>query len=152
LPIADEAYQSLQSLTLPGRFQTIAHSPELVLDVAHNPAAAELLAEQLKLQPISGRNYALFAMMADKDIAAVLSALKSSFDGWFVAGLPDVSRALSVSDLLACLKNQGIDNIHSAASVAESYQQALAVLNADDRLVVFGSFFTVSEIMKCHEC
>ncbi len=79
--------QGLQNIELAGRFQVIPGPVELILDVAHNPAAAQGLADSLQNSPCQGRTLVLFAMLADKDVAAVVKILAPHVDGWFLATL-----------------------------------------------------------------
>jgi len=139
----------LADLQFPGRYQQVdLGSAQLVLDVAHNPAAAVLLASQLHDAPVSGRNIALVAVMADKDIKGIISALSQCFDSWFVGDLIDNARALSAEDLSRELQCQGIDGITCYTSIAQAYRAAVDSLAAGDRLVVFGSSFTVAQVMQ----
>ena len=70
----------------PGRFQVLPGQPTIILDVAHNPHAAQALASSLKSMPRGGRTLAVFAMLSDKDIAGVIAVLKPGIDHWFAAG------------------------------------------------------------------
>jgi len=138
----------LADLQFPGRFQQVAiGTGQLVLDVAHNPAAAALLASQLHSEPVTGRNIALVAVMADKDIDGIVGALVHSFDRWFVGDLTGNERALSAADLAQVLKRQDINAIASYHSVEQAYSAALDSMAVGDRLVVFGSSFTVAQVM-----
>ena len=69
-----------------GRFQVLPGRPEVILDVAHNPAAARALADTLQRMPRPRRTSAVFAMLADKDIEGVIDAVKKHIDEWHVAG------------------------------------------------------------------
>ena len=71
----------------PGRFQVLPGRPVVILDVAHNPAAATALSENLARMACAGRTLAVFAMLKDKDIAGVIAAVKERIDEWFVAGI-----------------------------------------------------------------
>jgi dihydrofolate synthase/folylpolyglutamate synthase len=130
------------SLVLTGRSQKYRlNDIEVVLDVAHNPAAAELLAESLANESISGKTHALVAVMADKNLAGVFAPLKSQVDSWHLAELPGNDRAASVAqmaDALGCSCQQ-------YDSVKQGLDTVFPVLNAGDRLVIFGSFFTVAD-------
>lgn len=148
LPLNPEAIcQGLQSVRLPGRFQVIAQAPELILDVAHNPEAARSLAASLRQRPCQGRTLAIFGIMADKDVAAVAAEFIPLMDGWLIAA-PDVPRAMRVEALANLLQGMGARGLEPLSSLAEAYARARALAGPDDRILVFGSFFTLGEILK----
>ena len=148
-PFLDKVdFSGLAQLQFAGRFHRVDIAiGELVLDVAHNPAAATFLASQLHRAPV-GRNIALVAIMADKDVEGIVDALRDSFDYWILADLLDNSRALGAEQLAEVLRHQGIDALQCCASVELALQLALDKMTATDRLVVFGSSFTVAEAMQ----
>ena len=134
---------------LKGRFQRIAYGDcEVILDVAHNPAAAKLLAARLG---DSNPCLAVTAMMSDKDIAGVIEPLAACIDHWFVAPLPDVPRAAEPQQLQQLLYNKGHRST-IAASVGEAIEQALQQSGNNtgnsDKVLVFGSFFTVAAALQ----
>lgn len=148
LTIVDDAYKVLAKLSLTGRFQQVqAEGKSVILDVAHNPAAAALLADNLSVQPCVGRTLALSAVMADKDIAGLIEPLKDHVDAWFVANLKDNPRALPAEKFSDALGDQGIGMISVSKNIRQAYRRALSMMTTDDRLLVFGSFFTVAEVM-----
>ena len=130
-----------------GRFQRIGKAPEIVLDVAHNPEAARALADTLRAQPVAGRNLAVFGLLADKDVAAVLEALTPCFDGWFVC-TPDSPRALAAESLASQLKQHTDAPVTLYRSPQDALQNALKHAAVDDRIVVFGSFYTVAAVLQ----
>lgn len=148
LPLNPEAIcQGLRSVRLSGRFQVIAQVTELILDVAHNPEAARSLAASLRQRPCRGRTLAIFGIMADKDVAAVAAEFIPLIDGWLIAA-PDVSRAMPVEALANLLQGMGARGLEPLNSLAEAYARARALAGPDDRILVFGSFFTLGEILK----
>lgn len=148
LPLNPEALcQGLRSVRLSGRFQVIAQAPELILDVAHNPEAARSLAASLRVRPCQGRTLALFGIMADKDAAAVVAEFIPLVDAWLVAA-PGVSRAMSAEALVGLLKPMGAKGLEPYPSLAEAFIRARALAGPDDRILVFGSFFTLAEVLK----
>lgn len=141
---------ALQSLLLPGRCQTLVTGQgTIVLDVAHNPAAAERLASALAETRNEGKTHMLFAMLADKRAAQFAAAVAGQIDGdWWLPQL-QVQRALpalALADVLAAIDGEG--NIHVVANVDEALERALAGMERRDRLVVTGSFYTVAEVMQ----
>jgi dihydrofolate synthase / folylpolyglutamate synthase len=124
---------------------------DYVLDVAHNPAATYNLVEFLNTTACNGKTFALFSVMGDKDIRGMLTAAAGCFDAWFVADQPANPRAARGEDVAALLLGEGI----AAASVSKNLHQALrraqGVMAAGDRLVVFGSFHTVADVLPLLE-
>ncbi|HEB99528.1 MAG TPA: bifunctional tetrahydrofolate synthase/dihydrofolate synthase [Thiotrichales bacterium] len=143
LPVPEAAIrEGLARARLPGRFEIVAEAPQLVLDVAHNPAAAEALAGVLGERPVAGRTLALYAALEDKSVAGVVAALQPRIDRWHLAGL-DVPRGLSASALARRLPS-GLDPVlHDR--VSDALEAALAEAGPEDRVLVFGSFFTVAQ-------
>jgi dihydrofolate synthase/folylpolyglutamate synthase len=128
----------LRQVALAGRFQVLAGAPQRILDVAHNPQSAQVLADNLQSRPCAGQTRLVFAMLADKDIRAVVECLRPQVDHWYLAPLT-VPRAASLSQLQATVgEGRGFD------SVAAAYAAALADSAPQDRIVVAGSFYTVA--------
>ena len=152
LPGAEEVCAVLENLQMPGRCQELEwKGRRLVLDVGHNPAAAEYLAEWLRRHPGAGRTLALFAVMADKDLGGLIAPLKSCVDQWYPALLPDNPRAASAEQTEAGLAAAGVTGDAISAPcmpVAAQLERAVGKLDRDDRLLVFGSFFTVAEVLQ----
>lgn len=137
----------LQSET-PGRFQVLPGRPAIILDVAHNPHAAAALAENLAQMAPCRRTIAVFAMLRDKDIAGVIAAVQSRIDHWFVAGI-SAPRGADAERLAQALRAAGVAAALTAcASIAEAYAQACDMATVNDRILVFGSFYTVAAAMQ----
>ncbi|MDQ8036202.1 MAG: bifunctional tetrahydrofolate synthase/dihydrofolate synthase [Pedobacter sp.] len=135
--------EGLRLAALPGRLQKVGESPLILLDVAHNPHGATFLMQQLPRAQPGQRTLAVFAMLADKDIAGVIAACAAHIDQWLVADLP-VPRGEQAVNILPLLQAGG-------ASVATAYPDVAAALlaarqqaTATDRILVFGSFYTVA--------
>lgn len=138
----------LLNAVLPGRFQTLPGRPIRVLDVAHNPQAAEALARTLRAQPVAGRTIAVCAMLRDKPIAAVLAIVAPLVARWHVAGLSG-ERGTSAEDMRQALAQAGVrDTVELHMDVEQAYAAALAEAAEGDRIVVFGSFHTVGAILR----
>ncbi len=148
LPVSQKDVRNgLLQAQVAGRFQIITQPVRQILDVGHNPHAVVQLKNNLQLMECLGRTRAVFAMMADKDIKEVISIIRSQIDDWYIGDLAQ-PRAASKEHLVELLTEQGVDNISSADSVAEAYQQALVDAGPADQVLVFGSFFTISAVMK----
>lgn len=142
-------YHCLASLQLRGRFQHIdAGGRQIILDVAHNPAAAGYLAARLQREPCSGCTFGLVAMMSDKDAAGIVAALKNTIDSWHVADLQSVPRAMNGADLAELISREGIAQPSVSQSVEQACQLIFSRMKREDRLLVFGSFFTVAEVLQ----
>ena len=138
----------LREVRLPGRFQRIASSRgfEWLLDVAHNPDSATVLAANLERFPVPGRTIAVCGMLADKDVEAVLGLLDPAIDLWIAAGT-DGPRALDDASLAARASSVGV-TMQPGGAVATAMQAAAAMARAGDRVVVFGSFHTVGPALE----
>ena len=152
LPVSMEAVRSgLLEASLPGRFQVLPGRPQLILDVAHNPQAARTLAQNLAAMPPSGRTFAVFAMLKDKDIAGVVRALRDSVDVWLVAGI-DAPRGASSEELAQVLREARVPGeMRVFGTVAEALQHACNAAAEDDRIAAFGSFYTVADVMRSRD-
>ena len=147
LPLSvNDLRQGLLRVAAAGRFQVIPGRPTVVLDVAHNPHAARALAANLSAMRSPGRTYSVFAMLADKDIPGVAMALAPAVSHWFVAGL-EGPRGASAADIEQALARVRITAVTPCASVAEAYAQACDRATENDRILVFGSFYTVGSVM-----
>ncbi|MBE0507514.1 MAG: bifunctional tetrahydrofolate synthase/dihydrofolate synthase [Marinospirillum sp.] len=140
----------LATAQLTGRMQRIpANAGYWLLDVAHNPEAAEYLAKQLQQQG-EVRRVALVGMMADKDMAATLKPLLPLVDGWITTALP-LPRAAKPEKLALLLQEMGAEvlAVCDDAEVQQAYKTALAQLNAGcEEILVMGSFFTLAGILE----
>ncbi|MBI1174688.1 MAG: bifunctional tetrahydrofolate synthase/dihydrofolate synthase [Sideroxydans sp.] len=149
LPVTMEAVRrGLFDTSLPGRFQVLPGRPQIILDVAHNPQAAHSLAKNLAAMPPSGKTFAVFAMLKDKDMAGVVRELKDHVDVWLAAGI-DAPRGASAAELVQVLRTERVQGeIMAFASVAEMLQHACNAAAENDRIVAFGSFYTVADVMR----
>lgn len=151
LPITAQAVRvGLSMVELPGRFQIIPGQPTLVLDVAHNPHAVAALAENLDAMGFYACTHAVFGAMADKDVAPMFARVGPLIDKWYFTDLP-TARAATGDDLRARWQagNSRSDAIASAyKSPQEALQAAIKAANPTDRIVVFGSFYTVGGILQ----
>ncbi len=149
LPVDAQAIaQGLRTACVAGRFQRIGQRPEIIIDVAHNPEAARALAATLAEYPVAGRTWAVLGMLADKDVTGVIATLGNQMDGWFVCK-PDSPRGLSTTRLAECIRlslpDACITQCVDPQAALEMAQKQAAV---DDRIVAFGSFYTVAAVLK----
>jgi dihydrofolate synthase/folylpolyglutamate synthase len=140
--------RGLAEVTLPGRFQVLPGRPQVILDVAHNAEAAQTLADNLAASGYARETIAVFGMLRDKDIAAVARALAPRITRWHVASLPG-PRGASAAEVVRALAVAGVAQPampHDAP--ASAFAAARGEAHADDRIVAFGSFLTVAEVMQ----
>ncbi|MEZ0469538.1 bifunctional tetrahydrofolate synthase/dihydrofolate synthase [Luteimonas salinilitoris] len=138
--------QGVASAHAPGRLQAfVRDGVEIVVDVGHNPQAARELAAWLHGAPAHGRTHAVYAALADKDMAGVVAALDDAVDAWHLAGLPQAgARGLDADAFAARLAGTAADGAARHAGVAEALAAARAQARAGDRILVFGSFHTAA--------
>jgi dihydrofolate synthase / folylpolyglutamate synthase len=148
LPVEREALiDAFKKVTLPGRIQIFPGAVTRIFDVSHNPAAASLLAKKLSALPCDGKTHAVFSMLADKDIVGTVQAVNELVDDWHIAALP-VPRAAPLSILQESFFKAKLDKqINPYPDIARAYQAAIDIANPGDRVVVFGSFYTVAEVI-----
>ncbi|HME41343.1 MAG TPA: bifunctional tetrahydrofolate synthase/dihydrofolate synthase [Steroidobacteraceae bacterium] len=147
LPIPAAAVaRGLMQVRLVARFQVIpsAHSgvPTWILDVAHNPAAAQVLAHNLRSTPSAGRTLAVCGILADKDAAGVAAELRGCIDAWWCVPT-DGERGRSGASLAQTVAPVVAAPVEAADSLAAGCAAALAYASPKDRIVVFGSFHVV---------
>jgi len=135
----------LQQVKLLGRYQQLCIAPVVIVDVAHNEQSAQMLHSVLSDNPVAGNTIAVVAMLADKAVAEVLAAVGPQVDQWVSAGLA-VSRANSAKNMAQAVRDLDSDvKLSVCESVAEACVKALALAAENDRIIVFGSFYTVAE-------
>jgi dihydrofolate synthase/folylpolyglutamate synthase len=146
LPVsAQDIRNGFALVELPGRFQVLAGKPTIVMDVAHNPHASATLAQSLDKMGYHPYTFAIFGAMADKDIDGVLKPMMDLVDYWYCTDL-STARAAKGIDLAKQIRLLGKEaEVFSGAGSA--YQMALDIAGEGDRIVIFGSFYTVAGVM-----
>jgi dihydrofolate synthase/folylpolyglutamate synthase len=151
LPVTAQAVRNgMAFVELPGRFQIIPGQPTLVLDVAHNPHSVAALAANLDAMGYFPTTHAVFGVMADKDLAPMLERVNPLIDRWYFTDLP-TARAAKGSALQARWQAQNTRKDASGAAFADpmqALQAAIAAADPADRIVVFGSFYTVGGVLQ----
>lgn len=153
LPVELEAVrQGLLNVTWPARFQVWPGAPLAILDVGHNPHAARVLRANLEAMGVYSRTLAVFGMMQDKDIAGVVEQLVDAVDCWHVAAprLPRAATAAQLAETIRALSPSAVVQCHD--SVAQAWNVACKEAGENDRILAFGSFYTVAEVMAAPEC
>ncbi len=151
IPVTAQAVRNGLSLVeLPGRFQVVAGQPALVLDVAHNPHSVAALAANLDAMGFYPTTHAVFGAMADKDLATMFRKIGPLVDRWYFTDL-DTARAARAADLQASWQAQETRKDVAAsihATPMEALRAAAAAADPADRIIVFGSFYTVGGVLK----
>ena len=151
LPVTAQAVRNgLAMVDLPGRFQIVPGQPTLVLDVAHNPHSVAALAANLDAMGFFPTTHAVFGAMGDKDLAPMLAKMGPLVDRWYFTDLP-TPRAAPAADLLARWRAMpGRREVPASTHASPEAALKAAVEQADpaDRILVFGSFFTVGGVLQ----
>ncbi|WWO96778.1 MAG: bifunctional tetrahydrofolate synthase/dihydrofolate synthase [Candidatus Dasytiphilus stammeri] len=138
---------SLPTIALPGRFQIIDLKPKVILDVAHNPQAAQRLAKQLELYYSStrtgGKKHAVIGILCDKDIEGIIKNLVNQIDYWYCASTPGL-RGTSAVKLSKYLPQAKIFN-----RISQAWNYAMHKADKNDIVLASGSFYTVAQVISC---
>ena len=147
LPILPDATRAgLSQAQLPGRLQIIPGPVEWILDVAHNPHAATVLAEHLRKHRRWGRTWAIVGLLADKDANGIIQALADVVDDWCAVTLPG-PRGRAGAELAALLGSAGVANAVAHENTDSACRAILDQARAGDRVVVIGSFHLVAPVL-----
>jgi dihydrofolate synthase/folylpolyglutamate synthase len=141
--------QGLRSVKLRGRFEVVPGEVEWILDIAHNEPAAQVLAAQLRAQPLTrpgARTLAVIGVLKDKDATAIAAALAGLIDHWIVCGLPGPRGGSAVG--LAQRLGPPAARAELADSVASGCERARAAARPGDRVLVCGSLHTVGPALE----
>ncbi len=151
LPVTAQAVRNgLALVELPGRFQIVPGQPVLVLDVSHNPHSVAALTANLDAMGFHPTTHAVFGAMSDKDLAPMLARIHPLIDRWYFTDLP-TPRAASAQALLAgwqALPTRAGVSASTHADPMQALQAAIAAADPADRIVVFGSFYTVGGVVS----
>lgn len=149
LPVKmQDVRRGLAEVSLPGRFQVLPGRPQLILDVAHNPEAAQVLAENLGAAGYAAETIAVFGMLRDKDVAGVARALAARVTRWRLASLCG-PRGASAGELARALDAAGVAAPRTEhPSVASALAAARGEAGENDKIIAFGSFLTVADAMQ----
>jgi dihydrofolate synthase/folylpolyglutamate synthase len=148
LPVSAQAIRDgLARVELPGRFQVLPGRPVVILDVAHNPHAATVLSANLADMGAFRRTVAVVGMLRDKDLAGVVSRLAGRIDRWYAASL-DNPRGATADEVASAIKAARPGAVVEAfASPRAALAAAREAAEQGDRIVAFGSFYTVADVM-----
>jgi dihydrofolate synthase/folylpolyglutamate synthase len=135
--------RALRDVRLAGRFQVVPGPVEWILDIAHNEPAARVFALHVRERQLAagGRTFAVVGILADKDAREIAAALAPLVDHWVLCTLPG-PRGSTAADLADRLRLRP-EQVTLADSVEEGCEAARAATVAGDRVIVFGSVYTV---------
>lgn len=138
----------LQKIKLLGRIQVIPGSITEIFDVAHNPDAVSFLANRSKEFHCTGKTYAVFSMLADKDILGSIKNISDIIDEWYVAPIAS-KRGATAEELFDIFQraNIPVKNQKHFRAIKDAYRAAKANAKHNDRIIIFGSFSTVAQIL-----
>lgn len=154
IPVTAQAVRTgMAMVELPGRFQIVPGEPTLVLDVAHNPHSVAALTANLDAMGFFPTTHAVFGAMADKDLATMLAKVGPLVDRWYFTSLPtpraETGAALqqkwNALQMVAGGRREVATSVHQ--DPMQALQAAVAAAGPADRIVVFGSFFTVGGVL-----
>jgi len=147
----EQICQGLKNAVVIGRLQKLAESPQLIVDVAHNPQSAQALGTYLADNPIKGKTVALFSALIDKDLAGIITPTTEYFEEWHLVQL-EGPRAYQNARLADELKSLGIQKTLKTHTNFQTALKSLQIdLKSQDRVVAFGSFLVVSGVMQGFE-
>lgn len=134
-----------------GRFTQLASDPVVVMDGAHNPAAAQVLRESLQQYFPGKKLHYIFGMFADKDYDAVISLTAPLAEHIITVQTPGNPRALPAKELAAAVAKVN-PSVEAADSIAEAVQKSYANASKEDVIVIFGSLSYLSEAEREVKC
>ena len=146
LPVSEEQIaKGLRSVRVTARFEKVQTDPDVILDVGHNPHAANVLAQNVRALKTQGKVIAVFGMLADKDMLDVVKIMSPVINEWFITGLPG-PRGASAEELRRVMLEAGVTeaNIHVCDGVADAFERAKREAAITDKILIFGSFVTVT--------
>jgi dihydrofolate synthase/folylpolyglutamate synthase len=139
----DAVRAALASVTSPGRLEVVGRHPLVVLDGAHNPAAAEALATALPETFAGDRLHLVMAVFKDKDLEGIVRAIAPLADAGYATAVDSV-RALPAKEVASALAAAGVPT-ETFASVAEALAAAGKAASEEDVILVTGSLYTVAD-------
>jgi len=140
---SDDISGALRSVSVPGRLQAVSSSPEILLDVGHNELAAGVVADFLES---SGKTHitCVLSMLADKNAEDVATVLGRVCRRWMCAGT-EGDRGQTGDKLAQRVKTTlPAAEVSAFASLDAAMEGAVASVDKNETILVFGSFLTVS--------
>ena len=142
--------KGIKNISLLGRYQILSDKQEVILDVAHNEDSAQKLQENLRKKS-SQHTIAIIGILKDKDVYSLIKPMISIVDEWYCVTI-DNSRGMNAKEIKTRMSTLvSKKNIHTFDDIADASSRALSTLNSDDRLIIYGSFYTVSDYLSYHQ-
>ncbi|MFC1838554.1 bifunctional folylpolyglutamate synthase/dihydrofolate synthase [Thermodesulfobacteriota bacterium] len=135
----------IEETTWPGRIQVLSESPLIVVDGAHNPDAAGVLAKTVKNSFTYDRLILVLGIMADKDINSITGGLTSLADH-IICSSPEYFRSASPEDLYKVVSARG-KKTEIIKTLPDAINRAKKIAGKKDMILVTGSLFTVGEAL-----
>jgi dihydrofolate synthase/folylpolyglutamate synthase len=151
LPVTAQAIRNgLAMVELAGRFQIVPGEPVLVLDVAHNPHSVAALAANLDAMGFYPTTHAVLGAMADKDLESMLKKLLPLVDAWYFTDLPlpRASSGQQLADQWTAMNTRKDVRTSVHETPQKALDSAILAANPTDRILVFGSFYTVGGVLQ----
>ena len=142
--------EGINNIALIGRYQRISSSPEIIIDVAHNADSAEKLMDNVNREP-KKNTIAVVGILKDKDVYSLVKPMVNNIDKWF-CGTINSERGMNSDEIKTRMSGAISHNdIETFDSIDEACTNAMKSLRKEDRLIVYGSFYTVSEFLDYYE-
>ena len=140
----------IRNITLLGRYQILSKEPEIILDVAHNEDSAKKLQENL-MKNRTCKTIAIIGILKDKDVYSLIKPMIDIVDLWYCVTIDSIRgmNAQEIKARMSTLVNK--DNIFISDTMTDASLKAMSQLDKQDRLIIYGSFYTVSEYLTCYK-
>ena len=141
---------SLSETTIAGRFQYLQHSPDIILDVAHNEDAAKSLAKNIR-QLGYKKLHVVLGILTDKDVYSIVKPFSLIVDHWHI-GTISSQRGMNAEEINYRIKSlfKNKFSIKTYDSISDAYHGAKNQQNDSTLILVYGSFYTVSEALQAN--
>ena len=143
-------HNGIRNITLLGRYQILSKEPEIILDVAHNEDSAKKLQENLMKNHFY-KTIAIIGILKDKDVYSLIKPMIDIVDLWYCVTIDSIRgmNAQEIKARMSTLVNK--DNIFISDTMTDASLKAMSQLDKQDRLIIYGSFYTVSEYLTCYK-
>ena len=142
----DDIRAAIANTRLAGRFEQHEDAPQVTLDVAHNPASAEALSSLLRETVDNTERWvAVFAMQQNREVGPFVEQLKDVICRWYVAPMQEEIGHSAAALSRAIINCQPDSQVEQCSSISIALRSAQRTLAAKQRIIVMGSFYTVSE-------
>ena len=141
---------AMKNISLLGRYQILSQRPEIILDVAHNEDSAQKLQENLKQNP-NQNTIAIIGILKDKDGYSLIQPMINIVNTWYCVTI-DNSRGMNAKEIKTRMSTLvSKDKIFTFDNIADASSMAMSNLDIDHRLIIYGSFYMVSDYLAYYE-